>query len=174
MGRLRTVEIPMFDLAKILEQFRNPMLLKTELPPDLRSMGVWVEPYRAQIVATFESSTFDDVPPGEKPPTWNLEWMNWDVPLPATPRDQILEEVGLERARQQEQWGTDDHSISEWMLIIRKHVGRLAYYALEWGTTNYPNDIPSDLRKQAIKVAALCVALIEDWCVKLEGFGKKW
>ncbi|MDP2735630.1 MAG: hypothetical protein Q8P12_05490 [bacterium] len=65
----------------------------------------------------------------------------------------ILEEVFVERCRQEEKWGYQDHYPGVWSLILSEEVGESAKAALEHNAEDY--------RKELIQVAAVAVAAIE-------------
>lgn len=66
----------------------------------------------------------------------------------------ILDQIYLERERQDEKWGPQDHTLEGWYTILGEEVGEVAMAILEEWHTN--------VREELVQVAAVCVAMIED------------
>ncbi len=62
-----------------------------------------------------------------------------------------------ERQRQDEKWGIQNHDPDHWLAILTEEVGELAKAILEAAHGSPVEDI----RKEAVQVAAVAVALIE-------------
>lgn len=70
----------------------------------------------------------------------------------------ILSEIKIERARQNEKWGVQTHSIAEWMMILGEEFGE----ACNEGNEAYFRDAPLDeLRKELIHTMAVAFAIVE-------------
>lgn len=66
----------------------------------------------------------------------------------------ILRNIYDERERQEEIFGPQEHTMEEWFTILGEEVGEVANAILEDG--------PFEIMQEAIQVAAVCVAMIED------------
>ena len=64
----------------------------------------------------------------------------------------ILDDIVLERSRQDAKWGVQNHDLSKWLLILMEEVGELAQALLE----ENPH-----WEEEAIQVAAVIVAMIQ-------------
>ena len=78
----------------------------------------------------------------------------------------VLDEVRLERVRQDEKWGPQNHNPAEWLMVLGEEVGEANKAALEarFAGEFYASDKPSGLiayREELIQVAAVAVAMIE-------------
>lgn len=77
--------------------------------------------------------------------------------------NEVFEHIVAERQRQDDEWGgaehDDEHDFGFWMLILTKHVGRLA----EVGLDQYGVRVVSvrEVYAQVIIVAAIAVAMAE-------------
>lgn len=60
-----------------------------------------------------------------------------------------------ERERQDEQWGVSDHTSQLWVTILMKQVGQFSEAALR-------DSRIEDLRKEAVQIAAVALAMIEN------------
>jgi NTP pyrophosphatase (non-canonical NTP hydrolase) len=67
--------------------------------------------------------------------------------------DLVLGEVGLERTRQNEKWGEQNHSQAHWMTILSEECGEVARAVLDRK--------PLDYREELVQVAAVAVAMVE-------------
>lgn len=69
-----------------------------------------------------------------------------------------LVEVELERARQDEVWGVQNHCPSVWLMVLGEEVGEANKAALEakFGGRNL-----GDYRAELVQVAAVAVAAVE-------------
>ena len=67
-----------------------------------------------------------------------------------------------ERDRQDKKWGPQNHSLPEWMTILMKEVIELTAATLGhcFGTNDHPE---LDWRKEAIQVAAVALAMLEQY-----------
>jgi NTP pyrophosphatase (non-canonical NTP hydrolase) len=65
----------------------------------------------------------------------------------------IYQEVALERARQDNKWGRQEHSPYGWLTILGEETGEACRAALEGNARQY--------RKEMIQVAAVAIAAIE-------------
>jgi len=77
----------------------------------------------------------------------------------------ILNEVQDERSRQVETWGKVYHTPIEYVALLAEELGEVSRYAheLHWNGKYYDVDEKEHrekLEKEAVQVAALCVALI--------------
>jgi hypothetical protein len=73
----------------------------------------------------------------------------------------VLQEVLIERHKQESKWGQQNHSPVEWLMILGEEVGEANKAALEKhfsyvGVTTY-----EEYRKELIQVAAVAIAAIE-------------
>jgi len=68
--------------------------------------------------------------------------------------DDVLEEVRARREAQEREWGQSSHPFSFWVTILMEEVGELSETIL--------NDNKREMRDEALDVAAVAVALIED------------
>ena len=67
-----------------------------------------------------------------------------------------------ERDRQDAKWGSQDHTLPEWITILMEEVGELAAASLchLFGNANHPE---LDWRKEAIQVAAVALSMVEQY-----------
>lgn len=65
----------------------------------------------------------------------------------------IYESVFIERSRQYQKWGLQDHDEDKWMTILMEEIGEVARAILE--------DDPNNYREELIQVAAVAFAAIE-------------
>jgi NTP pyrophosphatase (non-canonical NTP hydrolase) len=65
----------------------------------------------------------------------------------------VLNEVVLERIRQQMKWGEQNHNAPMWYAILGEEFGEVANAFLEYDMENY--------RTELIQVAAVAVAMVE-------------
>ncbi len=77
------------------------------------------------------------------------------------------EDVAAERARQDEQWGPQNHAPVLWMAVIAEEVGEAAQQAVKARfTLGDDNDEMRHLweyRAELVQVAAVAIAAIEAW-----------
>ena len=66
---------------------------------------------------------------------------------------ECLDEIRLERKKQDEKWGEQNHSPLYWISILVEEVGEAAKEVLENKHSNY--------RQELVQCAAVCVAAIE-------------
>lgn len=67
----------------------------------------------------------------------------------------ILNQILIERGRQDEKWGIQNHEPAYWALILGEEVGEVSRAILEKDPANY--------REELIQVAAVCVAAVESF-----------
>lgn len=70
-----------------------------------------------------------------------------------TKTDWILEEVSIERSRQDAKWGPQNHNIFKWLSILGEEVGEANNAALERDWENF--------RVECIQIAAVAAAMAE-------------
>lgn len=75
----------------------------------------------------------------------------------------VVQEVMLERYKQHEKWGPQNHSPIEWLAILGEEVGEANKAALEKhfgykGVNSY-----AEYRKELVQVAAVAIAMIESY-----------
>jgi hypothetical protein len=81
-------------------------------------------------------------------------------------QDSIFDEIAQERSRQQEKWGVQTHSISEWLMILGEEFGE----ACKSGNETYFRDNPlGNLRKELVQTIAVATAIIEGIDEKVKG-----
>jgi len=78
----------------------------------------------------------------------------------------ILNEIQKERFRQVARWGEEYHTPIEYVALLSEELGEVSRYAheLHWNDKYYSIEVKQHLKnleKEAVQVAALCVALIE-------------
>lgn len=76
----------------------------------------------------------------------------------------VLGDVAVERRRQNEKWGEQNHGATVWLTILVEEVGELSRAILEdrvLGARRLPGEWPTKLRKEAIESAAVAVAIVE-------------
>lgn len=73
---------------------------------------------------------------------------------------EVLAEVSLERERQDDRWGEQNHDDFVWGAILGEEVGEAhqAALELEFGDSERPN---TNLREELIQAAAVAVAWVE-------------
>lgn len=71
----------------------------------------------------------------------------------------VLIEVELERRKQDEKWGEQNHNPADWLMILGEEFGEASKAALEAKFAH--NDGGRSYRKELIQVAAVAVAMIE-------------
>lgn len=73
--------------------------------------------------------------------------------------------IGLERQRQDEKWGVQNHEPEWWLTILMEEVGELAQAILETHFDKNPEHLTKggimNIRKEAVQCAAVAMALIE-------------
>jgi len=72
-------------------------------------------------------------------------------------KQRLFDEILLERERQANKWGEQDHTSIEWVTILVEEVGEVAKAA--WADRKYTDH---NYREELIHVAAVCVAAIEN------------
>ena len=77
----------------------------------------------------------------------------------------ILDDVVLERNRQQQKWGVQTHSIAEWLMILGEEYGE----ACKAGNECYfRDDSLKMLRKELVQTMAVALAIVEGLDCKAE------
>lgn len=75
-----------------------------------------------------------------------------------------IEDVVAERQRQQELWGDQTHSMSQWLAILVEEVGEVAKEVNEYYSEEYTHERLQRLknyRTELVQVAAVAVHMIE-------------
>ncbi len=72
----------------------------------------------------------------------------------------VFEEIGNERLRQDRKWGVQNHNPVEWIAVLTEEVGEAAKAALEAHLSHNENGL-SGYRKELIQIAAVAVAMVE-------------
>jgi len=73
-------------------------------------------------------------------------------------QDLIYDEIAQERYKQQEKWGVQTHSLSEWLMILSEEFGEVCKSFNE----SYFRDISLLLvRKELVQTIAVAIAIIE-------------
>lgn len=92
--------------------------------------------------------------------------------------NEIFEEIKLERSKQNQKWGEQNHSVIEWIAILTEEVGEAAKEAVDYHFENGLHDLKKQgdrpimiktlkddnlirYRKELIQVAAVTVQMIE-------------
>ena len=78
-----------------------------------------------------------------------------------------VRDVLEERIRQEVQWGTQDHSPQDWMMILMEEVGEFARAEME---TREREADPANIREELVQVAAVALAMLE--CCYRNGWHK--
>ena len=73
-------------------------------------------------------------------------------------RGDVLREVNDERRRQDDKWGEQNHDPFCYLTILMEEVGELAQAALH---ARFGGHAAGTMRKEAVQVAAVAVAIIE-------------
>lgn len=71
-----------------------------------------------------------------------------------------LREIAKERSIQDEKWGEQNHHPLMWFSIIGEEYGEMCHAFNEYSFDEDSNHF-GDMRKEAIQVAACCVAMLE-------------
>lgn len=72
--------------------------------------------------------------------------------------EMAMAEISLERKRQDEKWGVQNHHPILWNLILAEEMGEVAKALNEWHFRSAP---VKDVRDELIQTAAVCVAMLE-------------
>ncbi|MFC8676752.1 hypothetical protein ACFUEN_29205 [Streptomyces griseorubiginosus] len=70
-------------------------------------------------------------------------------------------DVHTERASQQEQFGSEEHTLQEWALALAENVGTLAEAVLDATRDDSPDASLTAVRREAVKTGAGVIALLE-------------
>lgn len=73
-------------------------------------------------------------------------------------RDKALDSILAERSWQDAKWGEQNHDPFTWVTILTEEVGELAQAALH---VRFGGPAASFLRKEAVQVAAVALAIVE-------------
>jgi hypothetical protein len=74
--------------------------------------------------------------------------------------DYWLEEIRKERAEQDEKWGEQNHHPLLWFSIIGEEYGEMCHAFNEF-TFDQDKDHLDDMQREAVHIAACCVAMLE-------------
>lgn len=84
-----------------------------------------------------------------------------DNRTPAQQRNLTFEElVALERKRQDEKWGEQNHSPAWWLAILVEEIGELAQAILRHGWGGLA-EAPPEIEKELIQCASVCKVMWE-------------
>lgn len=76
-----------------------------------------------------------------------------------------LEDIGIERVRQDQKWGVQRHGFPVWLTVLMEEVGELAHETLLFrersGHAALERESLELMRAEAVQVAAVAVAMIE-------------
>ncbi|WNS74252.1 hypothetical protein RRV45_15180 [Bacillus sp. DTU_2020_1000418_1_SI_GHA_SEK_038] len=72
----------------------------------------------------------------------------------------VMDDVWLERIRQNQLWGRQRHPMGDWLKILIEEVGEVAQ-AMQIGDFSYKESDADDLYKELVQVAAVAVAIAE-------------
>jgi hypothetical protein len=78
----------------------------------------------------------------------------------------VLDEVGEERKRQDAKWGTQNHGLPVWTMILAEEVGEAAREANDFYFSKDPSvsaEKGRNYRAELVQVAAVAVAMIESY-----------
>ncbi len=67
-------------------------------------------------------------------------------------------DVAMERARQEQMWGRQDHTPGEWMLILTEEVGEFSQAVLD---ARFKSQDPQNIRDELVQVAAVALSMLE-------------
>ena len=81
-------------------------------------------------------------------------------------QDLIIKRVTDERKRQDEKWGEQNHHPLMWFSIIGEEYGEMCHAFNEYSFSEKP-ELLEEMQKEAIQVAACCMAMIE--CLERQG-----
>lgn len=71
----------------------------------------------------------------------------------------VLEEIHLERQKQDMKWGQQNHEMSDWYVILGEEFGEVGKAIGEYKLQHI---VPiTEYRKELIQTAAVCVAMIQ-------------
>ena len=79
----------------------------------------------------------------------------------STSTSDVFQDIWLERQRQDNLWGEQDHDDGVWSLILSEEVGEAAQQALRLLFSSSRSVATDELRKELIQVAAVAVAWAE-------------
>lgn len=81
-------------------------------------------------------------------------------------QDMIIQKIKEERTRQDEKWGEQNHHPLMWFSIIGEEFGEMCHAFNEYSFEEDINHL-EDMQREAIQVAACCIAMIE--CIERMG-----
>lgn len=70
-------------------------------------------------------------------------------------QSKIVQDILLERVRQDDEWGVQRHNLSRWILILTEEVGECSKAVLEHDLAGY--------REELVQAAAVALAAIESF-----------
>lgn len=70
----------------------------------------------------------------------------------------VLEDVEIERLKQHQKWGEQNHDIYRWLAILTEEVGEAAQAALH---AEFESGAAEKVREEMIQVAAVAVQIVE-------------
>ena len=74
----------------------------------------------------------------------------------------VLNEVAVERFRQEKKWGRQDHAMPNYLMILGEEVGEANKECLEeYFNRSITKKTYKNLREELIQVAAVAVAMVE-------------
>ena len=74
---------------------------------------------------------------------------------------QVAGSIYLERIRQDDRWGEQNHAPEVWLAILSEEIGEMATAMLRLRFAGFPYREVQVLREEAVQVAAVAVAFIE-------------
>lgn len=72
--------------------------------------------------------------------------------------DRVVADISVERQKQDEKWGVQDHLHEWWNAILGEEAGEVSKALLEWRFGNKP---ASCIRQELVQVAAVAVAWLQ-------------
>lgn len=72
----------------------------------------------------------------------------------------VLADINAERERQNQKWGIQRHSYTEWLAILVEEVGEAAQ-AMQKGNICHKTTDANDLYKEVIQISAVAAAIAE-------------
>ena len=84
-------------------------------------------------------------------------------------RKAILNELKLERKRQDTKWGEQNHDPEWWMQILMEEVGECSKAILESRFSDHQTRSYLEYREEMLQVAAVAIAAIESFDRNMDG-----
>ena len=75
-------------------------------------------------------------------------------------QQEVFESIIIERMKQDEKWGPQKHSLSQWLMILSEEIGEFSAAVLEKRFLT-EECLNYDWRREAIQMAAVIVAMLE-------------